>query len=131
MNRPPIQLIDSEADMLANLAISVEQRLPQVSELLLDEIARAEVRRAGDIPRDVVIMGTTVEFVSDSTGQHRTVQLVLPQDEDISNGRISILTPVGAGLIGLREGQSIMWPDRGGREHRISILRVDQTTVTA
>lgn len=131
MNRPPIQLIDSEADMLANLAISVEQRLPQVSELLLDEIARAEVRPAGDIPRDVVIMGTTVEFVSDSTGRNRTVQLVLPQDEDISNGRISILTPVGAGLIGLREGQSIMWPDRGGTEHRISILRVDQATVPA
>ncbi|RYD41162.1 MAG: transcription elongation factor GreAB, partial [Sphingomonadales bacterium] len=35
-------------------------------------------------------------------------------------------TPVGAGLIGLSVGQSINWPDRGGIEHRLTIVAVDQ-----
>ena len=38
--RPSIHLIDSEADALTNLAYSVEERLPQVSELLIGEISR-------------------------------------------------------------------------------------------
>ena len=39
--RSPIYMIDTEADALSELAISAENRLPQVSELLLDEISRA------------------------------------------------------------------------------------------
>ena len=33
-------------------------------------------------------------------------------------------TPVGAGLIGLRVGQSISWPDRGGHERLLTIENV-------
>jgi regulator of nucleoside diphosphate kinase len=54
------------------------------------------------------------------------VQLVYPAEADIEAGRISILTPIGAGLIGLREGQSILWPDREGRERRLTVVRVTQ-----
>ena len=39
-SRPPIHMIEAEADNLASLAASVEDRMPQVSELLLEEIAR-------------------------------------------------------------------------------------------
>jgi regulator of nucleoside diphosphate kinase len=49
-----------------------------------------------------------------ASGADRTVELVYPRDADISAGRVSILTPVGAGVIGLRTGQSILWPDRDG-----------------
>jgi regulator of nucleoside diphosphate kinase len=33
---------------------------------------------------------------------------------------------VGAGLIGLREGQSILWPDREGNERALQIVEVAQ-----
>src|SRR3546814_13286656 len=56
----------------------------------------------------------------------RTVRLVYPAEADIAEGRMSILTPVGAGLIGLSVGQSINWPDRGGIEHRLTIVAVEQ-----
>jgi regulator of nucleoside diphosphate kinase len=129
--RPPIQMIDTEADTLTNLAISVEERLPQVSELLLDEIARATVHSAARIPADVVTMHATVEFTDEASGAARTVQLVFPKNADISAGRISILTPVGAGLIGLREGQSILWPDRDGHQRKLTIVKVTQAAATA
>lgn len=124
--RPPIHMIDSEADTLTNLAIGAEDRLPQVSEMLLEEIGRAKIHGADRLPRDVVAMHATVEFLDEANGTSRTVQLVYPKDADISAGRISILTPVGAGLIGLREGQSILWPDRDGHERQLSIVKVTQ-----
>lgn len=124
--RPPIHMIDSEADTLTDLAIARQERTPQVSDLLLEEIGRAKIYVAAKIPADVVTMGSTVAFVDDANGASRTVQLVYPADADISAGRISILTPVGAGLIGMREGQDILWPDREGHERKLSIVTVIQ-----
>ncbi|WEK44632.1 MAG: nucleoside diphosphate kinase regulator [Candidatus Sphingomonas colombiensis] len=129
--RPPIHMIDTEADTLTDLAISVEERLPQVSELLLEEIGRANVHGAARMPRDVVTMQASVEFVDEASGASRTVQLVYPKEADISAGRVSILTPVGAGLIGLREGQSILWPDREGHRRTLSIVKVTQAPKSA
>ena len=37
---------------------------------------------------------------------------------------ISVLTPVGAGLIGLRPDQVITWPDREGHARRLRVVEV-------
>jgi hypothetical protein len=55
----------------------------------------------------------TVEYRSDA-GQSRRVTLVFPAQADISANKVSILTPIGAALIGLSTGQLIM--DRPGRQ---------------
>lgn len=122
--RPPITLVESEADALADLAFGIRARHPNVSRMLLEEIDRAETLPAEEVPGDVVTMGATVEFVVQKTGERRTVKLVYPKDADIAEGRLSILTPVGAGLIGLRVGQSISWPDRSGEERLLTIENV-------
>lgn len=124
--RPPITLIESEADTLADLAFGIRARHPNVSRLLLEEIDRADTLSAEDMPGDVVTMGSTVEFAVQKTGERRTVKLVYPKDADIAEGRLSILTPVGAGLIGLRIGQSISWPDRNSEERLLTIENVKQ-----
>lgn len=129
--RPPIHMIDSEADALTSLALNAQGRMPQVSEQLLDEIARATIHKAGKIAPDVVTMHATVEFIDEASGADRTIELVYPREADISAGRVSILTPVGAGLIGLRTGQSILWPDRDGRERKLTIVKVQQKTPAA
>jgi len=122
-------MIDTEADALANLALGAEAQMPKVSQQLLDEIARANIQRADRIAPDVVTMHSTVEFIDEASGTDRTIELVYPRDADISAGRVSILTPVGAGLIGLRTGQSILWPDRDGRERKLTIVKVLQKPV--
>jgi len=122
--RPAIHMIDNEAETLTTLAISAQDRLPEVCELLLEEIGRAHLHRAERIPADVVTMMSTVEFTDEASGARRTVELVYPRDADISANRISILTQVGAGLIGLSEGQSIKWPGRNGTERVFTIDRV-------
>ena len=124
--RPPIHMIDAEADALTDLALAVQARMPDVAEQLLNEIGRASVHAADRIAPDVVTMHATVEFRDEATGAERTITLVYPREADISAGRVSILTPVGAGLIGLRAGQSILWPDRDGRERKLTIVGVRQ-----
>ena len=118
-SRPPIHMIEAEAETLADLALSIERRMPAVSALLLREVGRARLHTPANIPADVVTMGSVVTFADESAAAPRTVTLVYPSDADISQGRISILTPVGAALIGLRAGQSILWPDR-----TLTVLRV-------
>lgn len=122
--RPSIYMIDSEADVLADLALGIEKRSPQVSALLLDEISRAKITTREKIPADVVTMNRLVEFTDEADGEVHAMKLVYPSDADIEAGRISILSLVGAGLIGMREGQSISWPDRSGHQRRLSITRV-------
>jgi regulator of nucleoside diphosphate kinase len=122
--KPKIHLIDSDYDIIAGLALSIERRSPELSKMLLDEINRAEIHENGKVPRGVVTMGSEVEFLDVDTGATRRVTLVLPADADIEAGRISILTPVGAGLIGLKQGQSINWPSQNGRSRMLRILNV-------
>lgn len=122
--RPKIILAESEAEALSTLATQMEASAPQAADLLLDEIERADVLPDTAMPAGVVRMGSTVEFLDEAHGSRRTVQLVYPADADIAAGRISVLTPVGAGLIGLSKGSEIRWPDRDGRERTLRILSV-------
>lgn len=124
--RPPIQIRETDAERISNLAIEAEERLPQVAELLLGELNRAKVVQDSRLPPDVVAMQSTVKFVDETSGVERTLQLVYPQEADIEAGRISILSLVGAGLLGLRPGQSISWPNRAGKQRALRIMEVDQ-----
>ena len=124
--RPPIQIRETDAERIGNLAIEAEERLPQVAELLLAEINRARIVQDSGLPADVVAMQSIVKFADEASGVERTLQLVYPQAADIEAGRISILSLVGAGLLGLRPGQSIAWPDRAGKQRPLRILDVIQ-----
>jgi regulator of nucleoside diphosphate kinase len=127
--RPPLVLSETDAERLSALALQNEAAHPVTAGLLLDEIERAQVRR--HLPDDVVGMNSTVEFLDEAHGEARTVQLVYPDEADIAAARISIMTPVGAGLIGLRAGQSILWPDRGGETRVLRILKVGRLPALA
>ena len=124
--RPSIQLRESDADRIADLAVGAEARLPQVAELLMQEIDRARIVPDDRLPADVVGMGSLVRFRDESTGAERTVRLVYPREADIAAGRISILTPIGAGLIGLKQGQSIRWEDRDGHPKVLQVIAVGE-----
>ena len=124
--RPRIHLLASESDVVANLALRIEHQQPVVAAMLLEEIERAELYDAANLPEDAIMLGSEVDFVDENSRQMRKVRLVLPVDANIAEGRISILTPMGAALYGLRAGRSINWPDLYGDERRITIVRVAQ-----
>jgi regulator of nucleoside diphosphate kinase len=102
----------------------VEHRHPVVAAMLLGEIERAELHGPETMPEGHVRLNSRVAFVDRNSRQSREVTLVLPGEANIAEGRISILTPMGAALYGLAAGHAIEWPDLNGNTRPIRILRV-------
>ena len=122
---PNIVVSNADYERLTDLATASLERLPEVATELLDEMDRARIVSDGSVPANVVRMGSTVTFRSDD-GRQLTETLVYPVDEDSDAHKISVMTPVGAALIGLAEGQSISWTSRDGRSHRLTVEKVRQ-----
>jgi regulator of nucleoside diphosphate kinase len=120
---PQIVVSSADYERLTDLANASRERLPEVAQELLEEMDRAKVVDAGKVPTDVVRMGSTVTFKSDD-GHVRTLKLVYPVEESLDEHRISVMTPVGAALIGLGVGQSISWTARDGKHHRLTVTKV-------
>lgn len=121
---PPLVVGDLDHRNLISLALAMEKASPDVSESLLAELDRARVVPQSKIPPGTVRMGSSVVFRTNGAGERRVV-LVLPGEADIDAGRISVMTPIGAALIGLSSGQSIQWRARDGREQELTIVEVD------
>lgn len=122
--KPRITLTAIDHERLTQLATAATDTFPEVAAELADELARARVLAKGRHLDDTVRMGSEVLFRDEMTGRETTVTLVYPQDADIAQGRISILTPVGTALIGLSIGQSINWTTRGGDVKRLTVQDV-------
>ncbi|TAJ32588.1 MAG: nucleoside diphosphate kinase regulator [Reyranella sp.] len=122
---PNIVVSNADYERLTDLATASLERLPEVAEELLAEMDRAKIVGDDNVPENVVRMGSTVTFKSDD-GRQRTETLVYPVDEDSDAHKISVMTPVGAALIGLAEGQSISWTARDGRKHELTVVKVKQ-----
>ena len=120
---PAIIVSTVDLERLSGLALAAMDRVPDVANALIAEMDRATVLDVSAVPASVVRMGSTVRFRS-GDGKERRVELVFPVDADIAAGRISVLTPVGAALIGLSEGQSISFTTRDGREQRLTVVEV-------
>lgn len=119
---PEIVVSQTDQQRLTVLAMDALNRSPDVATELIAEMERARV--VPDVPPSVVQMGSIVTY-KDDDNRERRVQLVFPGQADIGAGKISILTPIGTALIGLSEGQSIVWTARDGKERRLTVIKVE------
>ncbi|MBV5269940.1 MAG: nucleoside diphosphate kinase regulator [Afipia sp.] len=122
---PPISLRMCDADRLRNIAEAASGKYPQTTDFLAREIERAEILPDARLLPGLVTMDSDVTFRDDISMQERTVTLVYPEAADVEAGKISILTPIGAALIGLSVGQTIEFQTPGGRWRSLTVLKVD------
>ena len=122
---PRILVSKADEKRLTAIATAASQRVPEASAALLSELDRADVLPETAMPTDVVRIGSIIEFEVDD-GRRLKVQLVLPENADINTGRISVLTPVGAALIGLSPSQSMEWSGNDGKERLLTVLAVSR-----
>lgn len=87
-----------------------------LADMLALELENAVVTRDEELPTDVVSMNSTVIFEDADTHNLREVTLCYP-NEARGEGRISVLAPIGAALIGLSVGDKIDWPVPSGTRH--------------
>lgn len=71
------------------------------------EIEKANVTKAEELPGDVITMNTRVILLMD--GSEEEVTLVYPNEADILEDKISVLSPIGTAILGYREGDIIEW----------------------
>ena len=87
-----------------------------------EELARAEIRPAEDIAPDIVTMNSTVRIRDVKSGEEMVCTVVFPDDADAADGRISVLAPIGAAILGYRVGDSVRFNAPAG----VRTLRVEE-----
>lgn len=122
---PRLVIGEQDHGRLMTMANGLNGSMAEMAEQLMTELERARVVAGTKLPDNVVRMGSEVSFTT-TDGFNRTYQLVYPDRADISAGRVSVLTPIGAALIGLSEGQSIPWKARDGRSLSLTVVKVVQ-----
>lgn len=118
--RPPIVVAEDEHERLTGLALAALDRAPGAVDLFV-ELSRAKTVKA--LPEDVVGVGSVATFEYDGSS-YREYELVDPHRADIGQRRISVLTPVGAMLLGLSQGQTIEWVGPDDRAHKVVLENV-------
>lgn len=122
---PEIIVGESDFRSLQTMALAGTSHTAEESDALLYEMDRASVVPDPLVPPDIIRMGSIATI---RMGGERVmdVTLVYPGKADISAGRVSIMTPLGTALIGLRTGQSMRWIGRDGRKQSLTVLKVRQ-----
>jgi len=105
-----IQITEPDLIRLAGL-LDRERRWPGLDRELLralgHKLADAELVRSDEIPRNVITLQSCVRVKDLDTGMDTTYLLVTPAYASAAAGAISVLSPVGAALLGCREGDTI------------------------
>lgn len=92
------------------------------SDELADRLMEARLVASDMLPGDRVALDSTVTYEEQSSGKRRVVTLVLPEDANPANGRISVLSPVGRALIGHERGSVVRAAAPNGRALVVRII---------
>ena len=119
------EIVISAAD-LAELEYQLEHtKLPaEFVRALENEIDRASIVAREDLPKNVVAIGSQVTFEILDTQKKFTKTLCLPANTTKFEDSISVFSPIGSALLGLRTGQCIRWQTQRG-ERSVEIVKVN------
>ena len=124
MSERHIVVTETDLERLGRLLQVQPPRNAPACDALEAELGRADVVPANEVAPDVVTMNSRARFVDEDLGEEIEMTLVYPRDADVTRGRVSVLAPVGAALLGLSVGQSIRWPLPHGGERRLRVSAV-------
>ncbi len=118
MGGKPIRITEFDLERLKNLlfdAQSTNYRKSDYLERLQTEIDRAEIVSPQDIPNDVVTMNSIVCLEDLDTAEEEVYTLVFPENADLKQGKISVLAPIGTGMLGYEVGDTFEWEVPAGK----------------
>ena len=78
----------------------VRARLGQLQQ----KLALLATFNANALPRDTAALGSVVTLLDIDSGAQVRYELVVSDESDVANGKISVNSPIGKGLLGSREG---------------------------
>jgi len=97
------------------------------ADALADVLMDARMVPHERLPADRVAMNSRVTYREEPCGEPRTVILVHPSDANATEGRISVLSPVGRALLGQKPGALSATGVPGGRAVTIRVLEAERS----
>lgn len=108
--RPVDERILSELDHARILGLMRRTSLSEAQKHALDALLdAAEVVPVRDIPPDVVTMNTRLRLHAEGEAAPRDITLCYPEDANAEAGLVSLLSPMGASVLGHRVGGEAEW----------------------
>ena len=122
-----IHVTQSDYSLLQKLLAEQNAATPRdkaSQESLVRELSRAEFVPADEIDPDVITLRSRARLLDLKSRDTLEYTLVMPQEADVTEGRISILAPLGTAMLGFRQGDTFEWTMPGGPVK----LRVEQVS---
>src|SRR5688500_3334172 len=95
----------------------------QNAEVLEAELRKATLVDKDSFPDDVVRLNSRVKIRDEKEKKTMELTLVTAPKADIKQRKVSIMSPIGAALIGYRKGQIVQWKVPSGQK-TFTILEV-------
>lgn len=120
-NLPPIILATSDYNRLLFTTMVRNKSGRRKTNFLLSELRRAQICHPAALPEDVVSTNCRVIYRIDSEPKTRTHLLVHPDDLIWPGAEISVATPLGTALLGLRIGDCMPFLDEDGMDREVFV----------
>jgi regulator of nucleoside diphosphate kinase len=112
-HRGIVYITEADLDRLRTLIAVMRNasydKVREYLDRLEEELDRAEIVPPQSIPHDVVTMRSRVRLRDMVSGQEMVYSLVFPNEADFSQGKISVLAPIGTAMLGYQVGEIIEW----------------------
>ena len=95
---------------------------------LKDKLACAEVIDCSQVSCDRAVFGTIVTLVDMDTDEEVSYQLLGPEEADVKQGSISVMSPLGRSIIGKTVGDEVLAKTPGGTRE-FELLEINPATV--
>lgn len=116
----PVLITEEDYEMLKPYA----SRTDKEDEMTLaHELSRAVVVKKEAFPPHAIRINSRVSVLDLETNRLLEFTLVMPANADMRTNKVSILTPMGAALIGFRKAEEVQWKVPAGLK-RFRILDV-------
>ncbi|WGS18846.1 MULTISPECIES: GreA/GreB family elongation factor [unclassified Bradyrhizobium] len=124
---PPVTISKTDRARLVSIAVAAltDRRRSAAASNLLRELDRATIVPDAQFPENVVAVHSRVHLRDNITGEDSRITLVLPGETCAGPNALSVLTLLGAALIGLSEGASIDWCAASGDRSSKTVLRCE------
>jgi len=122
----PIYVTSQDKQRLEKLLVEVADSDPRTRgdlNSLREELGRATVVDPKEVPPDVITMNSRADVQDLESGETESFTLVFPPEADVEAGKISVLAPIGAGMLGYRVGDEFEWKVPAG-VRRMKVVKV-------
>jgi len=117
-----VVLSEEDFDLLTRYVKPTDNKENKMS--LAYELGRATIVKKLDVPKDRVKINSRIKIQDLDSSLTTSLTLVAPENANIKEQKISVITPIGSALIGFKKGDQVEWKMPSGIK-RYTILEVE------